>query len=100
MSAFTVSSWADSAFAYGHHLLGEGIGLRHLCDWAVFADSLKEKEFRSLFETKLKSIGLWKFACILSQVCYKYLHCHNLSWLEGRYADDRAPRTLDISGAI
>lgn len=77
-----------------HHLLGEGIGLRHLCDWAVFADSLTEKEFRSLFETKLKSIGLWKFACILSQVCYKYLHCHNLSWLEGRYAGDLIEQTM------
>lgn len=44
------------------HLFSEGIGLRHLCDWAVFADSFPEKEFREMFQERLKHIGLWKFA--------------------------------------
>ena len=77
-----------------HHMLGEGIGLRHLCDWAVFANSLTEEEFRRLFEKKMKIIGMWKFTCILSQVCYRYLHCQNLKWLEGRYDDDLIEQTM------
>ena len=77
-----------------HHMLGEGIGLRHLCDWAVFANSLTEEKFCRLFEKRLKAIGIWKFACILSLVCYKYLHCQNLSWLEGKYDNDLIEQTM------
>ncbi len=49
-----------------HHLLSEGIGLRHLCDWAVFVNSFKNNEFEKIFKEKLKNIGLWKFAKIIS----------------------------------
>ena len=28
------------------HLQGDGIGLRHLCDWAVFAGKFSDREFR------------------------------------------------------
>ena len=77
-----------SAFHHGlvlllhtsHHMLGEGIGLRHLCDWAVFAASFSEKEFRSIFEEKLKRIGLWKFACILTRTAERYLGCSKQGW--------------------
>ena len=61
-------------------MLGEGIGLRHLCDWAVFAASFSEKEFRSIFEEKLKRIGLWKFACILTRTAERYLGCSKQGW--------------------
>lgn len=49
-----------------HHLLAEGIGLRHLCDWAVFVDRFSDTEFRAMFENKLKKIGLWGFAVAIS----------------------------------
>ena len=55
------------------HMTKEGIGLRHLCDWAVFENSFSESEFKEIFEEKLKSFGLWKFTCILCLVCEKYL---------------------------
>lgn len=45
-----------------HHLLSEGIGLRHLCDWAVFVNSFKGNEFETLFKEKLQAVGLWNFA--------------------------------------
>ena len=45
-----------------HHLLSEGIGLRHLCDWAVFVNSFKDNEFETLFKEKLQKAGLWSFA--------------------------------------
>lgn len=51
-----------------HHLLSEGIGLRHLCDWAVFVNSFKGNEFELLFEERLKNVGLWKFTQNISLV--------------------------------
>lgn len=78
-----------SAFHHGlivllhscHHLTGEGIGLRHLCDWALFVSSMTDDEFRSLFEAKLKSVGLWKFAQILYATCEKYLSSPHRDWV-------------------
>lgn len=49
-----------------HHLLAEGMGLRHLCDWAVFVDHFSDDEFRAMFEKKLKKTGLWRFAVTVS----------------------------------
>lgn len=49
-----------------HHLLSEGIGLRHLCDWAVFVNSFKGNEFEELFKEKLQKAGLWSFAQSIS----------------------------------
>lgn len=63
-----------------HHLTGEGIGLRHLSDWAVFEDRFSEYEFRNLFEDKLKAIGLWKFAQTLTRVSIKYLGADDREW--------------------
>ena len=61
-----------SAFHHGlvlllhtsHHMLGEGIGLRHLCDWAVFAASFSEKEYRILSN----SVGDNKRFCITGTI--------------------------------
>lgn len=55
------------------HITSGGIGLRHLCDWAVFVNSFSEEEFTDIFEEKLKSVGLWKFAEALSLASIKYL---------------------------
>lgn len=68
-----------------HHLTGEGVGLRHLCDWAVFENSFSDIEFREMFEEKLKAIGLWRFAQILTRVSIKYLGAEDREWAE---ADD------------
>ena len=63
-----------------HHLTGEGVGLRHLSDWAVFENSFSEDEFWELFEEKLKAIGLWKFAQTLTRVSIKYLGAKERTW--------------------
>jgi hypothetical protein len=63
-----------------HHLTGEGIGLRQLCDWAVFANSLSNDEFKILFEHKLKTIGLWRFAQLLTQISIRYLGMPEKEW--------------------
>ncbi len=58
-----------------HHMTGDGLGLRHLCDWSVFASSFAENDFRSIFEESLKSVGLWNFAVVLTRVCCECLGC-------------------------
>lgn len=63
-----------------HHMTGEGIGLRHLCDWAVFENSFSDAEFREMFEKKLKAVGLWRFAQILTQISIKYLGAGKRDW--------------------
>lgn len=63
-----------------HHLTGEGIGLRHLCDWAVFENSLSNREFCDLFEERLKKVGLWIFAQVLTRASIKYLGAEDREW--------------------
>lgn len=65
-----------------HHLTAEGIGLRHLCDWAVFENQLSDDNFCELFEDKLKAVGLWKFAQALTQVCIRYLGADRKIWVD------------------
>ncbi|MBQ1815490.1 MAG: nucleotidyltransferase family protein, partial [Ruminococcus sp.] len=64
------------------HMTGEGIGLRHLCDWAVFAERLDSDRFVNVFEKKLKSYGIWKFAQIMTLVSERYLGIGKKSWAQ------------------
>lgn len=101
-----------------HHLTGDGLGLRHLCDWAVFVSSFTETQFRNLFEENLRSVGLWKFAVVLTEACAKFLgtpmhlsdkntdegYCDNLiadifsSGNFGQKNPDRSHESLFVSG--
>lgn len=58
------------------HLTSEGIGLRHLCDWAVFAG----KEDVGQWQRELELCGLWRFAQILTLVSEKYLGLPGRAW--------------------
>jgi hypothetical protein len=71
-----------------HHLTGEGVGLRHLCDWAVFANHLSNDEFREIFEEKLKAVGLWRFAQLLTQLSSKYLGMPEKEWAMDNVDDE------------
>ncbi len=62
------------------HLTSEGVGLRHLCDWAVFVNSFSSDDFVQLFEKPLKELGLWRFARLLTLCCNKYLGCDSKVW--------------------
>ncbi len=63
-----------------HHLTGDGLGLRHLCDWAVFLDRLGEEKFLGMFKETLKDIGLWEFAKTMTFISCKYLGLKNMKW--------------------
>lgn len=89
-----------SAFHHGlillmhtaEHMLNTGIGLRHLCDWAVFCNSFANSAFTDLFEKKLKETGMWRFAQLLALTSVKYLSVPYQSWMGA--ADDTLLRDL------
>ena len=62
------------------HLTGQGIGLRQLCDWAVFEATIPNEEFIALFEKPLKECGIWRFACLMSLCANKYLGAPYRAW--------------------
>ncbi len=64
-----------------HHMLSEGIGLRHLCDWAAFVRHFEGEGFAEIFQEKLSAVGLWKFAQILSYTSYLYLGLPYREWM-------------------
>lgn len=78
-----------SAFHHGlillmhtyHHMLGEGVGLRHLCDIAYFINSFNENDFEEIFKEKLEKSGLWHFIKILAHTGYKYLGLEKKSFM-------------------
>ena len=70
-----------------HHLTGDGLGLRHLCDWAVFVNSLGEEKFLETFEKAFNDIGLWEFAKTMTFISCKYLGLKGMQWAQS--ADER-----------
>jgi hypothetical protein len=93
-----------SAFHHGlimlmhlqQHLLNEGIGLRHLCDWAVFVHHFKGDEFKRIFKNKLKSVGLWRLARLLSLSAVLYIGLSEQSWMRENPEDEETARQLMI----
>ena len=77
-----------------HMLDGGGVGLRHLCDWAVFVDSIGNDEWISIFKEKLSNIKLWRFAQALSKTSLLFLKIKEKEWFM-EIDDDLATKLLD-----
>lgn len=64
-----------------HHMLSEGIGLRHLCDWACFVKRTMNEAF---WQDKLipffKEVKLYKYAAAMTKTCAKYLSIDCPEW--------------------
>ncbi len=71
-----------------HHLLAEGIGLRHLCDWAVFVHSFRGHDFPDLFADKLRAVGLWRLARLLSLSASLYIGLPEQDWMREEPEDE------------
>ncbi|MCD8118528.1 MAG: nucleotidyltransferase family protein [Lachnospiraceae bacterium] len=62
------------------HFLTSGLGLRQICDWAVFVEEKLnaqrpdgKRQWKTL-EPLLKDFGLLTFAGVMTRVCIDYLH--------------------------
>ncbi len=76
-----------------HHLIDEGIGLRHLCDWACFIEKTHAEPFwQEEIYPLLKKTGTLKFASILTKTASLYLGCACLDWAQD--ADDKICEAL------
>lgn len=75
-----------------HMVNGSGIGLRHLCDWALFVNSFSSDDFVATFENELKKIGLWHFAKAISKTSAIYLRMPEKDWFAS--ADNKLARDL------
>ncbi len=98
----TVTCVCPSDFHHGlimlmhlqHHLLAEGVGLRHLCDWAVFVHHFRETEFVQLFKERLMRIGLWRLARLMSLCSVLYLGLPEQDWMREDQDDDQIAQAL------
>lgn len=61
----------------GHMMNDRGVGLRHLCDWAVYVNKVDLSKFRK----ELEETGLWTFACQLTAVSSCYLGLPPREWM-------------------
>lgn len=77
-----------------HMLGGGGVGLRHLCDWAVFVDAVENDEWNSIFKEKLSNIKLWRFAQVLSKTSCLYLKIKEKDWFS-EIDDELATQLLE-----
>lgn len=66
-----------------HHMLGEGIGLRHLCDWACYVQKTQDQPFwQETLLPFLQKIGLFIFAAVMTRTCAIYLDTPCPAWAE------------------
>lgn len=79
------------------HMVSSGMGLRHLCDWAVFVHRVSD--FPERFEQPLRQMGLWIYACQMTALCCRYLGLPGQSWC-GSWDDELMEAMIeDIIGA-
>ena len=66
-----------------HHMVGEGLGLRHLCDWAAFVGKTHGQPFwQQTLIPFLQKIGLFTYMNIMTAVCVTYLGTEQPQWLQ------------------
>ncbi len=77
-----------------HHILADGLGLRHLTDWEMFVHAHPDADFwRGTFLPMAEACGLTDFATIVTRLCGKYLALpDDISWC----GDVDAPRLAFI----
>lgn len=65
-----------------HHQVSEGLGLRHLCDWACFVDKTADDDFWGDLVTELEKIGLIRYIALMTKTCALYLGTRLPKWAE------------------
>ena len=84
-----------------HHLVSEGVGLRHLCDWACFVSKTQGNDFWDKeFIPFLRQIGMYNFTAILTKTCAVYLKIPCPHWAEDQddVVCDELMRDIIIGG--
>ncbi len=77
------------------HLVGAGVGVRHLCDWAVFIRRFTDEQFREIFEERFRALGIWRLAQSFGMASHMYLGIPYSAWM-GEEKDLGEALMLDI----
>ncbi len=56
-----------------HHNLNDGLGLRHICDWANYVNKTKDCDFWQELVEVFDKIGILKYAKVVTKLCSLYL---------------------------
>lgn len=65
-----------------HHMLGSGLGLRHICDWACFLQKTEGKPFWNELINLFQKIGILTYAKVISKISAMYFHIDCPEWAE------------------
>lgn len=65
-----------------HHQMGEGIGLRHLCDWACFVNKTVDESFWTELLDFFRTVGLLTYVKIMTKTCHIYMGTKLPDWAE------------------
>lgn len=78
------------------HFMKEGLGLRQVCDWAVFAQHHADKpEFKEALQ-EMERQGAKKFVNALSGIVYQYLGVNRQNLYIGRKNEKLTEEMLDL----
>lgn len=66
-----------------HHMLGEGLGLRHMMDWAFYVKKTAEEPFWQELIAFFKEIGLYVYVSAMTKTCALYLGSVCPDWCKG-----------------
>lgn len=64
------------------HMVSEGLGLRHICDWACFLQKTEGKPFWNELLGLFQKIGILTYAEVVSKISHMYFHINCPKWAE------------------
>lgn len=62
------------------HMTAGGIGLRHLCDWAVYIENMTNAFVIGELSPRLQICGLWEYARVLTSMSSRFLGATERAW--------------------
>lgn len=68
------------------HLVGPGIGFRHLCDWVLFIEKYRDELESTSFQKEIKDRHLEKFLIVFTTLANKLFHIATPSYINGKHS--------------
>ena len=65
-----------------HHMLDEGLGLRHICDWSCYVQKTEGMPFWPELLDLFEKIGILTYAKVVTKICSMYFHINCPKWAE------------------
>ena len=65
-----------------HHMLDEGLGLRHICDWACYVQKTEGMPFWAELLELFEKIGVLTYSKVVTKICSMYFHINCPKWAE------------------